>query len=127
MKVPTFLIPVLIVALTAGGLGAAHFIKIPTAVMSFQEIGAYVNAHKATFIVEGVSCKDRAMAALGTLSGFDGIYKVTAYASYNRIDVLYDPQKTGVSEIGKRFEGPVYIEETGEYIFNMFKVIKIDG
>lgn len=127
MKVPTILIPILIIALTAVGLGASRFVKIPTVSVSFREIGTEEATRKATFIIDGVSCKDRATAALGTLEGLEGIYEATAYASFNRVEVLYDPRQIELSEIRERFEGPVYFEETGEYVFNMFKIISIDG
>ncbi len=127
MKVPTVLIPILIIALTAGGLGATRFVKIPTVSKSFSEIDTGEATRKATFIIDGVSCKDRATAALGTLVDSEGIYKATAYASFNRIEILFNPKQIELSEIQKRFEGPVYFEETGEYVFNVFKVISIDG
>ena len=126
-KAPTVLIPILIITLTAGGLGATRFVKIPTVSLSFSEIDTEEATRKATFIVEGVSCKDRATAALRTLMDSEGIYKATAYASFNRIEILFNPRQIELSEIQKRFEGPVYFEETGEYVFNMFKVISIDG
>jgi hypothetical protein len=126
MKIPVIIIPILIVTLAAAGLGASYLIRIPTAVMAFQENNAGTKTHQATYLLRGVSCRDLALTACGNLSGTEGIYKATAYASHNRIDVLYDPERISPNDIGGLFENPVYIKETGEYVFNMFKVIQID-
>lgn len=126
MKVPAVIIPILIMILAAAGLGASYLIRIPTAVMTFQENNAGTKTRHVTFLLRGVSCRDLALTAIGNLSGTGGIYQATAYASHNRIDVMYNPEQITPQVIGGLFENPVYIKETGEYVFNMFKVIQID-
>ncbi len=127
MKVPAAIIPLLIVLLTAMGLNGTRYFRVPSAETILMEEPPGVESDRAVFIVDGVSCRDTALTAMGSLSGLSGVYRAEAYASYNRIDVVYNPDAVGTARIKEAFENPVFMSETGEFIFDMFHVIEING
>lgn len=127
MRVPVVLIPSLIIFLTVLGLNGTRFFRVPSAEMNFLPEPTGLETSRSVFIIDGVSCRDTALTAMGTLAETKGIYKAVAYASYNRIDVVHDAHKLSTAEICEAFQNPVYVEETGEFVFNMFKVLSING
>jgi hypothetical protein len=127
MKVSFFIIPVLIVGLTIAGLNGTSLFRIPSAELVIKEDDPEIETMRAVFIIDGVACRDLALTAMGNLSGLDGVYRGIAYASYNRIDVVYDPGLIDLAAIYEAFEDPVFVEDTGEFVFNMFKVLEVNG
>lgn len=127
MRIPVQIIPLLIVAVSIMGLSGADLFRIPSAEVVFTEVPDGVEPVRAKFIVSGVICRDTALTAIGNLAGKPGIYKVEAYASHNRIDVIYNADVAGPAAIGKALEDPVFVKETGEFIFDMFEVLEING
>ena len=70
---------------------------------------------------------DTALRAASTLEESPGVLRFVAYASRNRVEVTYDPGQIGVTELRETLEGPVFDEESGEFLFGSFEVIEIDG
>lgn len=127
MRMPVQIIPLLIVTVTLLGLSGTNLFRIPSAEVAFMEIPGGVEPVRAVFIVNGVTCRDMALSAIGILAGKPGIYKVEAYASHNRIDVIYNADVAEPAAIGKALEDPVFVKETGEFIFDRFEVLEING
>ncbi|MBN1297581.1 4Fe-4S dicluster domain-containing protein, partial [bacterium] len=121
------LIPLLIVGLTGAGLYGSRLVRIPSAEQVYTDKKPGTESVRSVFIIDGVTCRDTAITAMGTLSSLDGVYQAKAYASHNRIDVLYDPQTVTPLTVASAFENPVFMKETGEFIFNLYRVLEIDG
>ncbi|HPQ38951.1 MAG TPA: hypothetical protein PLV45_01130 [bacterium] len=127
MKLPRWIIPVVIVILTVAAVQGSKFIRIPSAEMEVSEEIPGTEPVRGVFIVEGVTCRDTAVSAMENAAAVDGVLRLTAYASHNRIDVAYDPARTGPQAIRSAIEGPVYQENTGEFVFNLYRVVEING
>ena len=127
MKIPQWIIPVLLVSAIICGVYSSTLIRIPSAeiVVDSEKVGT--NSEHAVFIVDGASCKDKAIAAMENVKSINGIIKMTAYASHNRIDVEFDPGLTNLDDIVEAIEGPVFSEDGTEILFNVYKVVKING
>jgi len=125
-KIPAWVLPILIVLVISIGVQSANYIRIPSAEMSFAEKTG-TKLTRAVFIVDGVTCRDTAMSVMNNLKSAKGIYSAIAYASHSRIDVEFDPLVTGSGKIVKLMEDPVYIEATGEFLFNLYRVVEING
>jgi hypothetical protein len=129
MKVPQWLILVLIIVLAAAGVGSARLLAIPSLTLDFSPPeGETAGKPKiAVFLVEGVKCVDTALQAASTLEEVPGVTRFVAYASRNRVEITYDAGRLSVPALREALEGPVWVEETGEYLFQMFRVIEVDG
>ncbi len=129
MKVPQILVPILIVILTAAGLSATRFIMIPSITKTFDKAEQIPLERTVTakFIIEGMKCVSTAEMAASTLEDLKGIKSLNAYASYNRLEVSFDPSIAKEADIVEALEGPVFDEESMEILFKQFKVVEIDG
>ena len=125
MKVPYTLVPVAIVLVTVASLWSTHLFSIPTLTVVYGEPAGDVRT--AHLLVQGVKCKDTAKRAASSLEDTPGLLRCVAYASYNRMEIDYEPGRISMDEIREMLEGPVYAKETGEFLFHQFKVIEIDG
>ena len=127
MKIPQWIIPVLLVTAILGGVQASKLIRIPSAVIIVDSDYSGTNSERAVFIVKGASCRDKANEAMGSLKNLQGVIKATAFASHNRIEVDYNPDVTGIDAIVDKIEGPVFSEDGTEILFNVYQVVKING
>jgi hypothetical protein len=129
MKVPGWSVPLLIVLVTLAGLGAAELFAIPSVTVDYPASGDGGDGSRATttLLVEGVKCVDTAQNAAGALNDTPGVVRFVAYASRNKVEITYDPTLTDPEQICEALEGPVLDEEAGEYYFNLFEVVEIDG
>jgi copper chaperone CopZ len=127
MKAPAWIIPLLVVACTAAGVGGSRLLVAPSLVHTFAQAGPTADARTAQMVVEGVKCVDTAERAAAQLKDVDGVLKCVAYASRARLDVTYDPARTSAAAIREALEAPVLIPATGEYLFGLYQVVELDG
>lgn len=129
MRVPHWIVPALVVALALAGLGGAKLFAVPSLEVSFQDFGTVTSSRTRTveFLVDGVRCVDTARRAASTLEDIPGIHRFIAYASRNRVEIIYDPARVDIDQIRESLEGPVFDEESGEFLFHVFEVLEIDG
>jgi len=126
MKLPHAVVPVLVVACAGLGLGAGKLIVVPSVVKDLAPAGG-PPLRTTVFVVEGVRCVDTATRAAGQLAGVPGAVRFVAFASRNRVEITFDPAVTGPAALREAIEGPVYDEASGEYLFNVFDVVEVDG
>jgi hypothetical protein len=123
MRVPPWIVPLLVVLLALLGLGGSKLFAIPSVELDF----AAGQGRTVEMLVGGVKCVDTARRAASALEDLPGIYRYVAFASRNRIEVTYDPDRLGIEQLREALEGPIYDEGSGEFLFNVFEVIEIDG
>ena len=128
MKVSPWIVPILIVLLIAIGLFGAELFAIPslTVDLPVQEPMGKESIRTVGFVVDGVACVDTARTAGSTLEGLPGVIRYVAYASRSRMEITFDPARTNVEALRKAIEGPVYDEESKEFLFHLFTVLEID-
>jgi len=56
-----------------------------------------------------------------------GVHRFVAFASRNRVEIMFNSDQTGVESLVEAVEGPVFDEETGEFLFGVYEVVEIDG
>jgi hypothetical protein len=129
MRVPPFVVPALVVLLALLGLGGAKLFAIPSVEIDLPaavENGA-PPGRTVEMLVDGVKCVDTARRAASALEDLPGLYRYVAFASRNRIEVTYNPERVSVEQLREALEGPIFDEDSGEFLFNAFEVIEIDG
>lgn len=127
MKTSPWLIPLLIILFIALGLQAATTFSVPSVSMVFaQDAIKQANSEKVVMTVDGVKCVDTAKGAANTLKELEGVFSFDAYASYNRIEVTFDPKQTSIQKIVEAIEGPVYDEESQQFYFHLYTVLTIN-
>ncbi len=118
-------VPAVLLALVVAGVAAGSAIAIPSFT---REFGAHARQlESVTFTVDGIRCVDTARRAASQLDGVEGVARFTAYASRGRATISYDPSRTDAEALRRAIEGPMYEESTGEYIFNAYTVLDVDG
>lgn len=126
---PAMLIPVLIIIVTVTSLYGASVFAIPSVVVDYP--GARDSSSGITrttvLIVDGARCVDTSKLAASSLNEVQGVIHCEAFASHNRMEITFDPEKTSVEAIKEAIEGPIYDSETGTYLFNQFHVVRIDN
>lgn len=127
MTLPRWIIPVIIVAMTLAGVQGSKYIRIPSAEMTVSAEKSGTESVRGVFIVDGVLCRDTAINAMNNVKAVDGVLRITAYASHNRIDVEFDPNQTDPGQIRDALEGPVFMEDSGEFLFNVYRVVEMNG
>lgn len=126
MKAHAWVIPALVVACTAAGVGGSKLVTAPSLTRTYAAAGPDVTTRTSVFVVAGVKCVDTADRAARQLDGLSGVLGLEAFASRARVEVTYDPALTGVAAIREAFEAPVHDAVTGEYLFGLYKVIEMD-
>ncbi len=129
MKLPPWIVPLLIMLATVAGLSSSRLFAIPSLTVDYPAPAESppVNTQITTFIVNGVKCVTTAQGVANALKSLPGILKLKAYGSYNRVEILFDPSQTNIKAIKKVIEGPIFDEKTANIYFNQFKVIEIDS
>jgi len=130
MKLPMGIVPVLIVLSVLAGLGMARLFAIPSVTLEFPasgDSGHSSSIQTTVFLVDGLQCVKSARMAGSTLEDIPGVLLFVAYASRNRAEITFDAAVTDPQAIREAMEGPAYEEETGQFLFNMYKVLEIDG
>ncbi len=121
-------VPILIVLITAGALFGASVFAIPSVVIEYPFTGQPSGRVQTTvMIVDGVRCVDTARTAAMGLNDVPGVLQCKAFASHSRLEITYDSGLTGVEALREAIEGPIYDRETGNFLFNQFKVARIDN
>ena len=127
MKAPAWVVPALVVACTAAGVGGSKLVTAPSLTQVYAEVAPGVATRTSVFVVAGVKCVDTARRAAHQLEGTNGVLSLEAFASRARLEVTYDPARTSAREIRDAVEGPVHDAATGGYLFGLYKVIEMDG
>ena len=129
-RVPSSVVPFSVVCVAALALLSTRLFSIPTLSVEYELTAgraATQGTDSVTMTVVGVTCKDKARRAADTLSDTPGILRFVAHASYNRVKITYRPDMITIPEIRELLEGPVFVEETGTFLFNQYSVVEIDG
>lgn len=127
MKAPAWVIPALVVACTAAGVGGSKLVTAPSLTQVYADAAPGVATRTSVFVVAGVKCVDTARRAARQLDGMSGVQHLEAFASRARVEVSYDPALTDAAAIREAFEAPVHDAATGEYLFGLYEVIEMDG
>lgn len=127
MRAPTWIIPALVVACAAAGVGGAKLVVAPSLTQVYAVAAPGASTRTSVFVVEGVKCVDTAERAARQLADVPGVLSLEAFASRARVEVTYDAALTGAEAIRDAFEGPVHEPATGEYLFGLYTVIEMDG
>ena len=126
MRVSGWIIPTLVVAAAAIGVGGSRLLAAPSLVRDYAAPSPGRDLRTATFVVQGVRCVDTAEAAARQLDGETGVVRLTAWASRARLDVAFDPSTTDVGTIRDAIEAPVFDAATGEIVFGVYEVREVD-
>ncbi len=119
---PAWLLALLIlIAGTAGYFSAGAF-TYSSYDQIYEEPGPGMEPARLTLFVDGVKCVDTAIGAARQLEGLPGLYDLTAYAADNRLELRIDPARLSADTIVEKLQGPVWVPETGEFHFGVFRV-----
>ena len=130
MKVSSWILPVLLLVMSAAGIGSARIFAAPSYEVTFERPAAQVDRREvetATFVIRGLKCVDTARTAGGQLAGAPGVLRFVAYASRNEARVTFDSRVTSAGAIRESIEGPVFDEAASEILFHQFEVVSING
>lgn len=127
VKVPAWVVPALVVACAAAGVGSARLFAAPSVVRNYAPIPSGISSRTAVFVVEGVRCVDTAEAAARQLVDVPGVFRLTAWASRAKVEVVFDPAAVNPAALAEAIEGPVLDEATGEFRFGVYSVREVDG
>jgi len=124
---PPWAVPALVVAAVAGGVLAGNLFAVPSFAREYDVAENAGRPAEVRFVVRGVRCVDTAKLAATVFDGAPGVVSFVAYASRSEVLVTYDASRTDVQTLIRRIQGPVYMEQNGEFVFNVFEVVSIDG
>lgn len=127
MRVPGWIVPVLVTVVTASSLLAARLLAIPSLAVHFRSPAPGSRPTVSVFVVDGVRCVDTARRAASALAEIEGVLGVVAYASRSRLDITFDHRGCSPTAIRDALEGPILDEESGSFLFGQFRVVEIDG
>ena len=127
-KIPEWMVPALLVVITAIGLTGGSLIALPSFKKDFGYAAAGPDeAEKVVLTIDGLRCVDTASSVASQLDGLPGVIGFTAFASRHRAEILFDENRIDVTALRRSIEGPVYDEKSDQYLFHRFTVVEIDG
>lgn len=113
-----WLIPAVIVIFTVLGLVGARHLTIPTFVFVFDE-GYTAETASVEFTVQGVHCYGTADLLREHISHVPGLVSLVAYGGRHRVDVDYDPTRTGPGAIRTAIEQPLMTRTGPARVFSV--------
>jgi len=119
MRLPTFVIPVLVTLALLAGYGLRTSFTGPTTVQTFAKgTGA-----TATFVVDGVRCKGTAMFFSSLYEDIPGILGIETFATERTAVFSYDPKVITRDRIQAIMETPIPFEDgTTSRVFKCMSV-----
>ena len=130
MRAPAWVIPLLVVVFSAGGVAGSRLLVAPSLVREYAAAGAPDGAaalRTSVLVVKGVKCVDTAERAARQLDGLAGVRRLEAFASRARLEITFDPTLVDAATLREALEAPVHEPATGEYLFGLYEVIEMDG
>ncbi|HPR62783.1 MAG TPA: heavy-metal-associated domain-containing protein [Thermoanaerobaculia bacterium] len=127
MRVPTWVLPFLIILCAGIGIGGARLLVMPSVVKNYASPPAGASLATTILVIDGLKCVDTAERAAGQLEGVPGVVSFTAFASRNRAEIVFDSNICTVNDIINAIEGPVYNASTGEFLFGVYRIVEADG
>jgi hypothetical protein len=107
MKIPSYIIPILIVAAIFGGYQLRAAFTQPTTNVVFESTGSGT----VTCTVQGVKCKGTANFFTTLYDGVPGISGIETYASEHRSVFSYDPAVISPERIKEIMEAPIPLRD----------------
>lgn len=127
MTVTRWIVPALVVAAAASGVGGARLFAVPSYEHHYDAAVPAGGTRSVVFLVGGVRCVDTAERAARQLRDVPGVIRFTAWASRAKVAVEFDPGTTDAAALRDAIEGPVYDESTHEFLFGVYSVLEVDG
>jgi hypothetical protein len=126
MRVPLWMVPVLVMLAAVLGIGGARLFAAPSFTRDYAP-AAGARVETVRLLVRGLQCVDTARQLAGQLAGQPGVLRCVAYASRQEAQVTYDAAVTGPQALRAAIEGPVVDEASGQIRFHQFEVVSLDG
>jgi polyferredoxin len=123
-QVSAWSIVVLLGVGAAAGLVAAEAVAFPSYERGYGH-AEIDDSQTVILVVDGVRCVDTAKRAAAQLEHVPGVVALTARAADRELEIVYDPNTTGIEELSRAIEGPVYDERNSEFLFGVFRVESI--
>jgi hypothetical protein len=127
MRVSRWIVPLLVAAAAAAGVGGARLFAAPSYTQEFASVTPPSRIETARFVVRGLRCVDTARTVARQLEATPGVLRYVAYASRNEAQVTFDAAVVGPTALIEAIEGPVFDQRTGEIFFHQYEVVSIDG
>ncbi len=119
---PAWLLVLLILVSGTAGYFSAGAFTFASYEQIYADPGMGIETARLTLIVDGVKCVDTAENAAHQLEGLPGLFELAAFAADNRLELSIDPLRLSRDAIVDRLQGPVWVPETGEFLFGVFRV-----
>jgi hypothetical protein len=118
MRLPHFIIPVLVASALIGGYGLRLAFTQPTLYQTFGDGDEATPGARAVFVVEGVRCRGTAQFLASLYEEAPGILALEAFASEHKVVFTFDPKQTSPDRIQAIMEAPVPFKDgTSNQIF----------
>jgi hypothetical protein len=109
VRVPSTLLPPLVLILFLGLLAAVRGWELPT--MQHQFGGNAADARSAELIVDGLRCRGTSNFFVRRLENAPGLLAVGTYVQEHRAEITFDPAKTSLKRIREIIEEPVILRD----------------
>ncbi len=120
MRIPGFVIPILIaIALAGGYFLRSAFTQPTTSVIHSDRSGTM-----SVFIVEGLKCQGTASFFSSLYDSIPGIYGITTYATEHKAVFNYEPEKLSTDSIRAVMEATIFFDDgtSGQF----FKCLSVE-
>jgi hypothetical protein len=126
VRVPAWVVPVLVALAAVLGIGGARLLAAPSFTREFAAATPR-QVETVRFTVRGLKCVDTARRVAGQLRDVPGVLRYVAYASRNEAQVTYDAAVTGPQALQAAIEAPEVDQASGRILFHSFRVVSLDG
>jgi copper chaperone CopZ len=127
MRLPVWIVPVLVVLAALGGVASASLFDAPSVTRQFETIDSPRNPARVTFTVRGLRCVRTAEALADQFRDEPGVQGFEAFASRGQAEITYDASVTDAEALRQAAEAPVFDAASGEYWCGVFRVVEVDG
>lgn len=119
MRVPRFVIPILVIAALFSGYFFRLAFTQPTTQTTYQE----TTGEQATFVVEGIKCKGTAAFFTSLYDSIPGIVGIETFATEHKAVITYNADVISIDSIRAVMEAPILFDDgTTAQVFRCLSV-----
>ncbi len=107
MRIPRFIIPVLVIAAIFGG----YFLRTAFTQPTTNKAASGEAGAKSTFIVDGLKCKGTAGFFTSLYDSIPGVAGIETFATEHKAVISYDPDRISVDSIKAIMEAIIVFDD----------------
>lgn len=109
MKVPTVIVPLIVLASIASGVVLGQRLPAPTFIQDFERAEVSGHVARVDLVVDNLRCRGRSAFLGQFLEADPGVIRLETYVGEMRARIVFDPERTNLESLRERIESRIRV------------------